>query len=187
MVSGERGVVPGWLRKRRPGERLRVPSAGTAFTDRSGGVVEAITAVSGCVCVPSDRSQKHQWEGDLRISVRANLCVHACDCCVNQSLRSEVPTFKGRKMGQKISRQIKTKVASRRLRKSRGSKSPETKEEERQEPAMARDCVIEIESESKEIKEEEVLVVDPLTTSEEMLLGMARAIIARNETQKKQA
>ena len=30
-------------------------------------------------------------------------------------------------------------------------------------------------------------VVDPLTTSEEMLLGMARAIIARNETQKKQA
>ena len=52
---------------------------------------------------------------------------------------------------------------------------------------MARDCVIEIVSESKEIKEEEVPVVDPLTTSGEMLLGMARAIIARNETQKKQA
>ena len=52
---------------------------------------------------------------------------------------------------------------------------------------MARDCVIEIVSESKEIKAEEVPVVDPLTTSEEMLLGMARAIIARNETQKKQA
>ena len=82
----------------------------------------------------------------------AYLCVYACDCCVNQSLRSEVPTFKGRKMGQKISRQIKAKVASRRLRKSRGSKSPETKEEERQETAMARDCVIEIVSESKEIK-----------------------------------
>ena len=97
----------------------------------------------------------------------AYLCVYVCDCCVNQSLRSEVPTFKGRKMGQKISRQIKAKVASRRVRKSRGSKSPETKEEERQETAMARDCVIEIESESKEIKEEEVLVVDPLTTSEE--------------------
>ena len=30
-------------------------------------------------------------------------------------------------------------------------------------------------------------MVDPFTTSEEMLLGMARAIIARNETQKKQA
>ena len=138
------------------------------------------------MCVPSDRSQKHQWEGDRRISVRANLCVYACDCCVNQGLRSEVPTFKGRKMGQKISRQIKAKVASRRVRKSRGSKIPKTKEEERQETAMARDCVIEIVSESKEIKEEEVLVVDPLTTSEEMLLGMARAIIARNETQKKQ-
>ena len=51
---------------------------------------------------------------------------------------------------------------------------------------MARDCVIEIVSESMEIKEEEVPVVDPLTTSEGMLLGMARAIIARNETQKKQ-
>ena len=73
------------------------------------------------------------------------------------------------------------------IKEVEGSKSPETKEEERQETAMARDCVIEIESESKEIKEEEVLVVDPLTTSEEMLLGMARAIIARNETQKKQA
>ena len=72
----------------------------------------------------------------------ANLCVYACDCCVNQSLRSEVPTFKGRKMGQKISRQIKAKVASRRVRKSRGSKIPKTKEEERQETAMARDCVI---------------------------------------------
>ena len=69
-----------------------------------------------------------------------------------------MPTFKERKMGQKISRQIKAKVASRRLRKSRGSKIPETKEEERQETAMARDCVIEIESESKEIKEEEVAV-----------------------------
>ena len=142
----------------------------------------------GGVCVPSDRSQKHQWDGDRRISVRgAYLCVYACGCCVNQSLRSEVPTFKGRKMVQKVSRQIKAKVASRRVRKSRGSKSPKTKEEERQETAMARDCVIEIESESKEIKEEDVLVVDPLTTSEEMLLGMARAIIARNETQKKQA
>ena len=98
-----------------------------------------------------------------------------------------MPTFKGSKMGQKISRQIKANVASRRVRKSRGSKIPETKEEERQETAMARDCVIEIESESKEIKEEEVLVVDPLTTSEEMLLRIGTAIIARNETQKKQA
>ena len=50
---------------------------------------------------------------------------------------------------------------------------------------MARDCVIEIVNGSKEIKEEEVPVVDPLTTSEEMLLGMARATITRNETQKK--
>ena len=80
-----------------------VPSAGTAFTDQSGvalgGVVEAIRAGECvCVCEPSDRSQKHQWEGDRRISVRANLCVYACDCCVNQGLRSEVPTFKGRKM-----------------------------------------------------------------------------------------
>ena len=90
-------------------------------------------------------------------------------------------------MRQKVCRQIKAKVASRRVRKSRGSKSRKTKEEERQETAMARDCVIEIVSESKEIKEEEVPVVDPLTTSEEMLLGMARAIIARNETQKKEA
>ena len=98
-----------------------------------------------------------------------------------------MPTFKGRNMGQKVSRQIKAKVASRSVMKSMGSKSPETKEEERQETAMARDCVIEIESESKEIKEEEVLVVDPLTTSEEMLLGMARAIIARNETHNNQA
>ena len=113
--------------------------------------------------------------------------MYACDCCVNQSLRSEVPTFKGRKVGQKISRQIKAKVASRRVRKSRGSKSPETKEEWRQETVMARDCVIEIVSVSNKIKEEEVSVVDPLTTSEEMLLGMAMAIIARNETQKKQA
>ena len=93
----------------------------------------------------------------------AYLCVYACDCCLKQSLRSEVPTFKGRKMGQKISRQIKAKVANRRVRKSSGSKSPKTKEEERQETAMARDCVIEIVSESKEIKEEEVPVVDPLT------------------------
>ena len=69
-----------------------------------------------------------------------------------------MPTFKGMKMGQKISRQIKAKVASRRVRKSRGSKSPKTKEEERQEAAMARDCVIQIVSESKEIKEEEVSV-----------------------------
>ena len=30
-------------------------------------------------------------------------------------------------------------------------------------------------------------MVDPFTTSVEMLLGMARAIISRNETQKKQA
>ena len=137
-----------------------------------------------CVCTDVSE-QKYQWEGDRRISVRgAYLCVYACDCCVNQSLRSEVPTFKGRKMGQKISRQIKAKVANRRVRKSRGSKSPKTKEEERQETAMARDCVIEIVSESKEIKEKEVPVVNPLTTSEEMLLGMARAIIARNEIQK---
>ena len=54
----------------------------------------------------------------------ANQCVYPCDCCVNQSLRSEVPTFKGRKMGQKISRQIKAKVASRRLRKLRGVEKP---------------------------------------------------------------
>ena len=49
---------------------------------------------------------------------------------------------------------------------------------------MARDYVIDIVSESKEILEEEVSVVDQLTTSEDLLLGMARAIIARNETQK---
>ena len=132
--------------------------------------------------------QKYQWEGDRMISVRgAYLCVYACDCCVNQSLRSDVPTFKGKKMGQKVSRQIKAKVASRSVMKSMGSKSPETKEEERQETATARDCVIEIVSESKEIKEEEVSVVDQFTTLEEMLLRMAKAIIARNETQKKQA
>ena len=47
--SGGRGVLPGWLRKWRPGERLRVPSAGTASTDRRGGVVEAIRAESECV------------------------------------------------------------------------------------------------------------------------------------------
>ena len=64
---------------------------------------------------------------------KGRICVYACDCCVNQSLMSEVPTFKGRKMGQKVSRQIKAKVASRRLRKPRGSKTTDTKEEERQE------------------------------------------------------
>ena len=32
-----------------------------------------------------------------------------------------------------------------------------------------------------------MLVVDPLTTSEEMLLRIGTAIIAQNETQKKQA
>ena len=32
--------------------------------------------------------------------------VYACDCCVKQSLRSEVPTFKGRKMGQTASAEL---------------------------------------------------------------------------------
>ena len=52
---------------------------------------------------------------------------------------------------------------------------------------MARDCVVEIVSVSNKIKEEEVSVVNPRTTSYDMLLRMARAIIARNETQKRQA
>ena len=60
-------------------------------------------------------------------------------------------------------------------------------EKERQETAMVRDCVIEIVSESREIKKEQVSVVETFTTSEEMLLRMMRAIIARNETQIKQA
>ena len=33
------------------------------------------------------------------------ICVYACDCCVNQSLRSEVPTSK-RKMGQTSSVEV---------------------------------------------------------------------------------
>ena len=34
------------------------------------------------------------------------VCVYACDCCVNQSLGSEVPTFKGRKMWQTASTKL---------------------------------------------------------------------------------
>ena len=67
------------------------------------------------MCVPTCRSRNiSRMEIGGSRSVAAYLCVYACNCCVNQSLRSEVPTFKGRKMGQKISRQIKAKVASRR-------------------------------------------------------------------------
>ena len=33
------------------------------------------------------------------------ICVYACDCCVNQSLRSEVPTSK-RTMGQTVSAEL---------------------------------------------------------------------------------
>ena len=56
------------------------------------------------MCVPSDRSQNYQrWEiGGSRRGISAYLCVYVCDCCVNQSLRSEVPTSK-RKMGQTAS------------------------------------------------------------------------------------
>ena len=61
--------------------------------------------MSGSVCVPSDRSQKNinGWRSeDLG---EARICVYACDCCVNQSLRSEVPTSK-MKMGQTASVEV---------------------------------------------------------------------------------
>ena len=57
------------------------------------------------MCVPSDRSQKHQRCEIGGYRRGAYLCVYACDCCVNQSLRSEVPTSK-RKMGQTASVEV---------------------------------------------------------------------------------
>ena len=80
--------------KRRPGERLSAISGDSFHSQRCGERV-----VSGCVCVPSDRSQKNINGGRSEDLGERRIGVYACDCCVNQSLRSEVPTSK-RKMGE---------------------------------------------------------------------------------------
>ena len=72
--SGERVVVPGWLRKRRPGERLKCHQWGqlsqTEVEEWRGGA----KSVRGCVCTDVSE-QKYQCDGDRRIFGEGRVCV----------------------------------------------------------------------------------------------------------------